>query len=386
MGGISQEDLAAGAAQVVISRLDAKYQLIYVAYDDQLRDEQIQKLFAGEEDDIPDAEWESDARWNSVRAILDDLLDEDARTTLDQLGALDEVCDAIHERDTSDSIGDLMRNTHPKLMRFRLDFETEGDPCRHSDEENDTAARALGGAAEIDWETNADALRELVASACFGGSLYVLWRGPVAPVYQAVCEARWKDPAPEIVVQWIDPELLVLDQLNGSGHAVTVKGTVRVTFDPDRLSLDGRSLGGGYSWADTVADDHYHPNGGEAQFIYPPAPNAGPTPPRLALTRYGEPRTFKHARAEDLVGRLLHARPYYHVPAGRSCLISARSPWTVPVYINSASFGDALRGTIHHDFKGPWLAQQSFYVRELHMDDCGCAACCGDGIHRLHGA
>lgn len=110
------------------------------------------------------------------------------------------------------------------------------------------------------------------------------------------------------------------------------------------------------------------------------------TRPRLELTRYGQPYTYANVPPQDLPG-LVNVRPYYRVPTGRCWLSSARSPWTVPAYVDSVTtFGDMVRVTIHHDFDGPWKMQSIFYPHELHQPNCGCAACKGDGIHKLHGA
>ncbi|MEU0214051.1 hypothetical protein ABZ281_02640 [Streptomyces sp. NPDC006265] len=265
MADISTADLAEAAAELVISRLDEKYSLVYVDRGDCLTDEQIGKMFAGEEE-VLDSEWESENRWHGENAVLDNLLDEDARDFLAEHDALERVRAAISERDESDPLGDLMRETGSKLFRYRLDAEAEADPWRFSDEKVEDAARTLGSAAGLDFLDNAGALRELVAHASYGGGLYVLWRGDVKPVYDAVCKIRWNDPAPEITVQWTDPELLVLDTWNGAGHSVRVRGTVRLPFAPDRLSLDVARSGHGYSWTDTVGGG-YQPEGDEPEFI-----------------------------------------------------------------------------------------------------------------------
>lgn len=272
MADISKDDLVQAAVDLVISRLDEKYELVHVDYRDSLSDEQIQHLFAEETDwdKVLDPDWEAENRSQGVKAVLENLLDDDARDFLDEHGdAAEQVRYAIEERDESDPVGDLMRNTDNKLFRYRLDGEADGFPWGRSEEQNEKAARSLAASAGVDFTQNVKAFRELVWNASYGSGLYVLWRGPIEPVYEAVCKVRHHDPAPEFPVQWTDPELLVLDRLNGSGYAVPVKGTVRVTFDPDRLHLDAQRLKGGYSWSDVVCDSHYHPNGGEPEFIYP---------------------------------------------------------------------------------------------------------------------
>lgn len=268
MTGISLDELAQAAADLVVSRLQETYDLVCVERGDGLTGEQIQNFLAGERD-VLDEEWESEGRWSGMNAVLDNLLERDARDFLDEHDALEKVGDALQERDQSDPLSDLMRQTGPQLFRYRLDAEVEGDPCSFSDEQLTTTAHALAQAAGIDFWDNAVALRELAASACpAGGGVYVLWRGEVKPLYEAVCTVRWRDPAPAVTVTWSDPELLVLDQWNGSGHTVRVRGPVRLAFDADRLSLDAARSPHGCSWTDVTGG--YRPQGDGPDFTEAP--------------------------------------------------------------------------------------------------------------------
>ncbi|WP_030660808.1 hypothetical protein [Streptomyces rimosus] len=263
MTDILLPDLAQAAADLVISRLDEKYVLVHIERGDCLTDEQIRKLFAGEE--ALDLDWWDENRWQGVKYVLHDLLDQNARDFLEEHDVLDRIVQAIEERDESDPISELMRGTGSKLFRYRLDAEAAPDPWRFSEKETEDAARTLGTAAGIDFWDNVGALRELVAHASYGGDLYVLWRGDIKPVYEAVRKLSWTE-APEITVQWTDPELLVLDQLNGSGHSVRVRGSLRLPFNPDRLFIDTARGPGGYSWTDVVGSG-YLPEGDEPEFI-----------------------------------------------------------------------------------------------------------------------
>lgn len=271
MADIPTEDLARAAADLVISRLAEKYELVYIDRGNYLADEAIHKLFAGE-GDVLDDDWLFENKRQGTKHVLENLLDEDARQFLEDHDALDRVTEEIENRDYSDPIGDLMRETGSKLFRYRLDGESPANSWEFSDDQLTEAARALAEAAGIDFWDNTVALRELVANASYGGGLYVLWRGDIKPVYDAVCKRRFHDPAPEITVQWTDPDLLVLDQWNGSGHVVRVRGTVRVPFAPDLLALDIVRGPGGYSWADVVGGG-YQPESSEPEFIYPNTEN-----------------------------------------------------------------------------------------------------------------
>lgn len=260
-------DVAQAAVELTVSRLDEKYSLVYIDRGERLTDDQIQRLIAGDEE-VLDEDWVSENRWRGVNHVLDEILDEDARVFLEEHEALEQVREAIEDRDESDPIRDLMRETGSKLFRYRLDAEAAAGAWKFSDEQVSSAARALAEDAGVVFWDNCEALRELVAHASYGGSLYVLWRGDVRPVYDAICTVRFSDPASKVTVQWTDPELLLLDQWNGSGHTVRVRGTVRLVFDPDRLCLDTARGQGGYSWTDVVGDG-YQPEGDEPDFIDP---------------------------------------------------------------------------------------------------------------------
>ena len=269
MAEVLTAELAQAAVELAVSRLDETYELVFVDRGDRLTDEQVQKLIAGDEE-VLDEDWLSENKWHGVNAVLDTMLDQDARDFLDEHAALDQVREAIEERDTSDPVRDLMRGTGSKLFRYRLDAQAASGAWRFSDEELSSAARVLAAAAGVDFWDNCVALRELVANASYGGGLHILWRGDIKPVYDAVCKVRWNDPAPEITLQWTDPELLVLDQWNGSGHTVRVRGTVRLAFDPDRLCIDTARGPGGHSWTDVVGGG-YQPEGDQPEFIDPTA-------------------------------------------------------------------------------------------------------------------
>ncbi|MFE5853164.1 hypothetical protein ACFQ61_08080 [Streptomyces sp. NPDC056500] len=265
MTEISLANFAQGAADLVLSRLDEKYELCFINQGECLTDEHIQRLLAGEAE-VLDEHWEGENRWQGTNAVLDGLLSQDAQDWMGEHDVLIQVREAIEARDTSDPLSELMRQTGPKLFRYRLDGGAEADPWRFSDEKTEDAARALGTAAGLDFEENRGALRELVTHASYGGGLHVLWRGDIRKVYDAVCKVRWSDPASEITMRWTDPELLVLDTWNGSGHSVRVRGSMHFAFDPDRLSLDTTRGKGDYSWTDVVGAG-YEPEGEAPHFI-----------------------------------------------------------------------------------------------------------------------
>ncbi|MEV7902106.1 hypothetical protein [Streptomyces anulatus] len=276
MAETSTDEFAQAAADLAISRLGEKYDLVYINQGDHLSEEQLHRLFAEDEnasgldhaEDVLDLGWLDENRYHGTQHVLGELLDDDAQEFLEKHDVLDQVRHAIEERDQSDPIGDLMNGTGPQLFRYRLDGEAEADPWRFSDAKSEEVARALATAAGIDFWDNVGALQELVAHSSYGGGLHILWRGDVRAVWDAVNKIRGAlpDAEPTITAQWTDPELLVLDTWNGSGHTVKVRGTVRLPFEPARLSLDTIRAPGGYSWTNVVGGG-YQPEGDEPQFI-----------------------------------------------------------------------------------------------------------------------
>lgn len=104
------------------------------------------------------------------------------------------------------------------------------------------------------------------------------------------------------------------------------------------------------------------------------------------------PNTHKGADASGLIGQLVKARPYYHVPSGPSSLTSARSPWAYEAQVvREGGLSDMVivRFTWDTD-SAPWPREQLFYVSELHRAyrACECPACSylGSGIHEHSGA
>ncbi|MFG3582540.1 hypothetical protein [Streptomyces sp. NPDC047990] len=102
------------------------------------------------------------------------------------------------------------------------------------------------------------------------------------------------------------------------------------------------------------------------------------------------PVTYEGERPEDLIGRLVLARPYYHVPQNRSSLARARSPWVFEAYVTETFGLEMVLLKWAWDTSHPWMQQSVFYPKELHQPYgvCACPACIsqGAGIHELDGA
>ena len=116
-----------------IRREDRKFELIYISYDDQLMDEQVDEYIeTGYVDSIHEGGWYGEAEWRGIDSVIEDLIREFDIT--DEFGNRidrhdidvdldDELVDEIRERDVSNPAMDLVRNTPDILIRVDLNAE-----------------------------------------------------------------------------------------------------------------------------------------------------------------------------------------------------------------------------------------------------------------------
>jgi hypothetical protein len=129
-------------AAELITRLDEKYELVYVDYRDKLTDEQVDNIVSDDMEAFwtSTEEWESNARYESAKFEIEQLLkdlirewenedDEDYDHLTDQFlqtEEFDEVRYAIEERDESDWVTRLASNTPRALLRITAIDEDHG--------------------------------------------------------------------------------------------------------------------------------------------------------------------------------------------------------------------------------------------------------------------
>ena len=101
-----------------IARLDESYDLVYVDYRDQLTDEQVTFLVKGDTEALYDSldEWFSEAEYLGAEAAMHDAFDDDELDCLGQTG-VQTIRETIMERDTSDWLSALIRQTPDPLLR-----------------------------------------------------------------------------------------------------------------------------------------------------------------------------------------------------------------------------------------------------------------------------
>lgn len=258
--------------------------LRFVQYDDQLSKEQIGMILSGQ--------W-NDAENDVDEAFSDSAYDETVRIATAELetaveeGRFDREWDeldsdeqdavryAIEERDDSDPVKDLLRNTPPQLMRTSL-----GQPAARLQEARFASWRHLddGGIQarekaiedilkEAGVDTSAEGVKEAVGELVVeaggdwheGTQIDVLWYGDVA---DAVPSTR-SDADPEAgkakVLEFAKPHLLLIDKWNGSGYDTVLptplkKALAKPAEDGSEAPRTGRvyldDSGDGYSWDD----------------------------------------------------------------------------------------------------------------------------------------
>lgn len=285
-------DAAPGAAGIIAANT-APVSLRYVAYDDRLTDEQMNMILAGQ--------------WNDAENDVDERFSDNAyeeavtiaRTELDEAvaeGRFDREWDeldqdeqdaaryAVEERDDSDPVKDLLRNTPDQLMRTSLGTPENLLKDRsavlgsHLDdggfEARQKAVSDLLAAAGMDTSAAGvqDEIRALVNEGPYdwheGVQLDVIWYGGLE---DAVSTPRSDSEADgQKVLEFATPHVLLIDKWNGSGHEVVIPAPLTRTLtrvqDDQETPQTGRAYldkgAGGYGW-DEVAG------------VYKPAYKAG---------------------------------------------------------------------------------------------------------------
>lgn len=227
--------------QRAIDALPEKTDLIYVDYNDQLTEQQVRFHLAGDDESLWESlsNFESESTHQAVLSYLNEALDDpdEVEAVRDDDEAWERFRDECIDRDESDALRDLIRNTPAPMVKYDLDHVVEPNSWSMDDDEITEEMRGIAQAAGIDFEGNRKALRSLVVEASYGGSLHVLHRSDLADLHGAKRAV------------FTDPFLLVHDTLNGSGDMEEVKGEVTVEIGEDTLRLDA----GRMSWSDDIA-------------------------------------------------------------------------------------------------------------------------------------
>jgi hypothetical protein len=260
--------------------------LTHVAYDDQLNEEQVQAYLAGDDDTLYDSisTWTSDQSYDSAETFLRDFCaqhgaDYDADFDPDEQEALRVE---VFDKDTSDPLGDLVRNTPDQLMRVPL---VSGAGSLLTPDETGTWPNGVDPRFDYGTHDFDDISRPRVTAleeALRGHGLTI-----TPEVTEAVTElvangpSHWHEAVDLDVITYSSPtelqaaptdgvslnpgrkltfegaEVVLIDRMNGSGHSARIPGKLTTTITSDRPAfLDSPSKSErGYGW-DDVAGVH----------------------------------------------------------------------------------------------------------------------------------
>lgn len=249
----------AEASSAIIQKLrdrDVTYDLYWVDRDSELRAGLKAAVLSGDTDALePMYEDWADYRSDQIDAAVNGILEDEGieRGILDE----DALADFVVNRDESDLLAGLLRNTPDQLMRTRLD--TVGESSLYSGHPDDAQkkreakiARVLArNGLEITSDEQREAIEELVANGPFdwhdGVSLEVIYYDDLAS--SSVLDLKdWSKKSRDLAFK--DPHVLLIDRINGSGFDVTIPGTLKTQITPDRPAILDEDPDHGYSWDD----------------------------------------------------------------------------------------------------------------------------------------
>lgn len=241
-----------------LAELDKTYTLAYVQYDDNLSQEQVRWLVAGDWEHLEDSifMWADQCRWESTNDIIKELLDPDELAVLEAHGWLDTLREHIQERDDSDLIRDLIEHTPNVTLRYALNVGTiavetveyRGDSGESIEDQITRCVHSMADAVGIDLDLelreslegvltgdgrpdthNAAALREMVVEGAYG-ELYIYWSADLDVLLPVLQGVQWRDEKWQIT--WTNPHLCI-DDFN----VTKVTTTFTTDFDINKLDL-----------------------------------------------------------------------------------------------------------------------------------------------------
>ena len=221
--------------------LPRRVELAYVDYRDNLdeRKELIQECLHKNEWyplDEEIMEWYTDSEYESENYYLKELAKDLVRTfDVDEERAErfveehdEELRDLLRDRDESDTLHDLLRNTRPIVAFYDTGYEFD-ETCFLSTQEFTAERARLRRALRIVGKHYDKLLSELLANASYGGRLVIYFQ---------------IDPEdfigkPGNTIAFSDPNVAIIDTYNGSGHHVHLaKHELTLAYERTNLFLD----------------------------------------------------------------------------------------------------------------------------------------------------
>lgn len=197
-----------------IENLPEHVELIYIAYDDQLGDDDLDKLLqAKTADEILDVEnevrdrayeWDAPAVADHACSVLGPILQQWNEDHEDDPGdnsdddwdnerfesqwpdEYEGLVEAIRERDQSDPFSDLLRHTPAQLVRFTLNGSS------FDENSSDTDLRMLCGLLHVDSSAYLPVLRNWAGD--YTSEISIMWYAKVDDIVGAMMQREFEDP------------------------------------------------------------------------------------------------------------------------------------------------------------------------------------------------
>lgn len=246
----------------IIARLDSSYELVYLDYSNNFDDnlDPIQDAIrqgSWEPLDMSVESWEGDARWESVKEIKKNLVEELAEDVWDtwcddydpnyeqreahiksgaELVVFDQyqewIEEEIYERDSSNPLKTMLGNTQAQAMHYPAGWDD--GPNDDIDETVWSIKKHLGiQKRETHWDKE---IRTMVEEQIWaGGQLVFYWTGDVEE-WVTTCTNL---PSKCNAIAFEDPYIAIIDTMNGSGYYCRLEGfKITVPFDQNNITID----------------------------------------------------------------------------------------------------------------------------------------------------
>ena len=227
----------------VVKRLDKSYELVCVDYQDDLseRTREIEQVIQKQDwsclDELLDNEWVWDAQADSVDYILKELKDslrqeyEFNKNELDNWFEenIDWLRDDIYNRDTSEVLEDLLRNTPDPVCFYDTGVEIY-ECCDRKDVVD--MIRLVKKTLKIKSKdkTYDTVIDIMVQQASYGGKLVIYFK---EDIQKLINTSDYNE------IYFRDPMIAIIDTCNGSGdHTELNKYEFSLPFNPENIFLD----------------------------------------------------------------------------------------------------------------------------------------------------
>jgi hypothetical protein len=222
--------------------LNKKYELVYIDYRDSLDESlpEIQQAIQSQDysflDNAIDEYWPMESRDSSIDYILNELKDEisrefeieeeDAEFFIDD--NREELSLEIEERDESDPLGDLLRNTNNPVCFY--DTGVEFSESLFDEEMFNENLELLKESLNIETDKYDEDLKLMLSQASYGGRLVIYFREDVRDLLNI---------GDNNTIQFKNPMVAIIDTYNGSGDNVDLPGhEFTLPLDTQNIFLD----------------------------------------------------------------------------------------------------------------------------------------------------